>query len=89
MEDKKRNIPIIKRISLGENQRYDRAVGNLSENFSSKLAIRLGELFQLEEFKRMNVDTFMVNIERLMIFLRKEIKEFQKKMMLMYQKKKL
>lgn len=61
-----RNIK--KSINIGENEQYDNSIQNLSKSNITKLAQKLGKLFQNEEFANMNVDTFINNISQIVKF---------------------
>lgn len=79
MGNNERNRKITKKIELGENKKYDDVMETLSQNFPPKMAIKLGEWFLLEEFERMNVDTFIINVEGILSFFRQRNKGILKK----------
>lgn len=79
MLNNERNIKITKKIELGENKKYDDAIANLFKSFPPKIATKLGELFLLEDFERMNVDTFIINVEGVLSFFKQRNRGVSKK----------
>ena len=68
MKDSHKGRDIVKAMNLGQNEQYDYGIEILAKKFNSKLAIKIGELFQQEEFMNMNVDTFIGNISEVLSF---------------------
>lgn len=70
---------IKKKINLGTNLEYDKAIGKLYKNYSSQSAVKLGKLFREETFKNMNVDTFIKNVADMFVFFKNRNKGILKK----------